>query len=277
MIPKDGNRAIDRSIVVRLVVMEAQDFVCGLVDDRDRSHIRHVGLLVDFACLEALKDAFHLLHFPALGDGAEGGVGHGTVFVAGEAEVDEPLAVEGLRHILQDADAAQVVLDQVVVGREDAGDLALGGEVGELDFEATENVLIEVGDVYATAMSSQTVSNQRRTKQVGEEPRIHVCGGEAAPNRERRMGDLLRRRLDEQGPSNKLPVTVGTHEDDVLVVQNVLLRHDALGIDLFEGGKLGFRVVLEIFDSDDFDTLAEATLVVVHAVAEIRQFAQLDR
>lgn len=44
------------------------------------------------------------------------------------AEVDEPLAVECLRHLLQDRDPPRVVLDQVVVGREDRRDLALGGD-----------------------------------------------------------------------------------------------------------------------------------------------------
>jgi hypothetical protein len=46
-----------------------------------------------------------------------------------------------LRHLLQDLDAAQVVLDQVVVGREDARDLALGGEIGNLDLDLFEDGL----------------------------------------------------------------------------------------------------------------------------------------
>ena len=52
------------------------------------------------------------------------------VLVAGEAELDEPLAVEVLRHLLQNLDPPQVVLDQVVVGREDRGDFPLRGERG---------------------------------------------------------------------------------------------------------------------------------------------------
>ncbi len=48
--------------------------------------------------------------------------------MAGEAEVDEPLAVEPAGHLLQDLDAPLAVLDQVVVGGEDAGDAALDGE-----------------------------------------------------------------------------------------------------------------------------------------------------
>ena len=55
--------------------------------------------------------------------------------MAGVAEVDEPLAVETAGHVLQDRDALTVVLDQVVVGREDGGDAALEREskAGNLD------------------------------------------------------------------------------------------------------------------------------------------------
>ena len=44
------------------------------------------------------------------------------------AEVDEPLAVDALGHLLQELDPAAVVLDEVVVGGEDGGDLALVDE-----------------------------------------------------------------------------------------------------------------------------------------------------
>ena len=46
-------------------------------------------------------------------------------FVAGEAEADEPLLVEVLRHLLQHLDPPVVDLDQVVVGGEDGGDFFL--------------------------------------------------------------------------------------------------------------------------------------------------------
>ena len=45
--------------------------------------------------------------------------------LVGEAEVDEPLAIEGAGHGLEDFNPTLVVLDQVVVGGEDRGDLAL--------------------------------------------------------------------------------------------------------------------------------------------------------
>jgi hypothetical protein len=45
--------------------------------------------------------------------------------MAGEAEVDEPLAVESAGHRLQNLDAPLAVLDQLVVGRQDARDAAL--------------------------------------------------------------------------------------------------------------------------------------------------------
>ena len=40
----------------------------------------------------------------------------------------EPLAVERLGHLLQDLDAQGDVVDQVIVGGEDGGDLDLGGK-----------------------------------------------------------------------------------------------------------------------------------------------------
>src|SRR4051812_26217925 len=42
------------------------------------------------------------------------------LFMAGEAEVDEPLSVEGAGHFLQNPDASLIVFDQIVVGGEDA-------------------------------------------------------------------------------------------------------------------------------------------------------------
>ena len=44
--------------------------------------------------------------------------------------MDEPFLVKGLRHVFKDFDAAGVVFDEVIVGREDSGDFALGWERG---------------------------------------------------------------------------------------------------------------------------------------------------
>ena len=49
-------------------------------------------------------------------------VGDGVVFVAGEAEANEPLLVELPRRLLQQPHPPPVVLDQVVVGGEDVSD-----------------------------------------------------------------------------------------------------------------------------------------------------------
>ena len=48
-----------------------------------------------------------------------------------KAEFDKPFSVDCTRHLLKDFDAAGVVLDEVVVGAEDCGDFALGGERGQ--------------------------------------------------------------------------------------------------------------------------------------------------
>ena len=54
----------------------------------------------------------------------------GDVLVAGEAEVDEPLAVDRPRHLLQHLNPPPVVLDQVVERAEDRCDRLLGSTVG---------------------------------------------------------------------------------------------------------------------------------------------------
>ena len=54
--------------------------------------------------------------------------------MSGETKLDEPFAVEILRHFLENFDAPEIILDQIVVGREDGGDFALFGERGEVDF-----------------------------------------------------------------------------------------------------------------------------------------------
>jgi hypothetical protein len=58
--------------------------------------------------------------------------------------VDEPLAVEPAGHLLQDLDASLAVFVQVVVGGEDAGDSALGGERGDEKVESQKFVKAQV-------------------------------------------------------------------------------------------------------------------------------------
>jgi hypothetical protein len=73
----------------------------------------------------------NFLHLPTLRNLAEGGGDAGVVFVAGEAEVHEPLAVKGAGHSLQNLDAPLAVLDEFVVGRQDARDALLDRERGK--------------------------------------------------------------------------------------------------------------------------------------------------
>src|SRR5207302_2027706 len=61
--------------------------------------------------------------------------GYASVLVAGEAEADEPLAVELPRRLLQDGHPPPVVLDQVVVGGEDIGDALLLMQRGDGHFD----------------------------------------------------------------------------------------------------------------------------------------------
>ena len=58
--------------------------------------------------------------------------------MSGKAEFDEPLSVDGSCHVFKDFDAAGVVFDEVVVGAEDGGDFALGGQIGNRNFNFLE-------------------------------------------------------------------------------------------------------------------------------------------
>lgn len=79
-------------------------------------------------------------HRPPLGHSAHGRIDEPDALETREPELDEPLAVEVPRHLLQNLDPAQAVLDQVVVRREDTGDLALDFERADRDFGAPDRL-----------------------------------------------------------------------------------------------------------------------------------------
>ena len=66
-----------------------------------------------------------------------------------EAKLDEPLVVQPPRHPLQYRDAARVVLDQVVIGGQDGGDAALGGEGRYLQRNIRKGGLVYDGSSYS--------------------------------------------------------------------------------------------------------------------------------
>jgi hypothetical protein len=82
--------------------------------------------------------------------------------MAGEAEVDEPLAVEPAGHLLQDLDAPLAVFDQVVVGGEDAGDAALEGERWYTDFHCVQMVAIYPRDCSSSTLRAKAERTQEQ-------------------------------------------------------------------------------------------------------------------
>ncbi len=60
-----------------------------------------------------------------------------VLFVAGEAEVDEPLAVEGAGRRFQETDTTLTVLYQLVVGRQDVRYPPLHRQRWEAGFQKT--------------------------------------------------------------------------------------------------------------------------------------------
>jgi hypothetical protein len=94
---------------------------------------RHTGVrivgLVKLAAKRASLDTYarateigECLDSPPLGQA----INDLDVFMAGEAEVDEPLAVEHPRRLLQQHDPLPVILDEVVIGGEDRDHPLLG-------------------------------------------------------------------------------------------------------------------------------------------------------
>src|SRR5258708_7119220 len=73
-------------------------------------------------------DISQLHHLPPLRYQPQCRLNHPILFMPRKTEMHEPLAVKRLRHLLQNGDAARVVLDQIIVGREDGGDFTLDGK-----------------------------------------------------------------------------------------------------------------------------------------------------
>ena len=119
---------------------------------------------------------------------------HLHLILAGEAEVHEPLPVDRLRHLLQDCDPADVVLDQVVVGRESLcdppldverrqGDLTVGNSVsGSVRFNMERRPLVaeQVSTPFG-ADSSRTDTDSRSSSDSDESKRCGVQGNHESP------------------------------------------------------------------------------------------------
>ena len=84
---------------------------------------------------------------------------------------------------------------------------------------------------------------------------------------------LFRRLFYEETSAYQLAVAIRPNKDDVTITENVALRDNSVWIYLVKLRIPGFRVVLKVGYPDDFHPLAEAALVVVHAVAEFRKGA----
>jgi hypothetical protein len=58
-----------------------------------------------------------------------------------KAQMDNPLSLEQPRRLLQKLDAAAVVFDKGVVGREDRGDFVLDGERWKINYQRRKTIL----------------------------------------------------------------------------------------------------------------------------------------
>ena len=71
--------------------------------------------------------------------------------MAGETEVDEPLAVERAGHLFENLDAPLVVFDQIVVSRQDACDSALDGKRRDLNFGLRSDISVNATEPASAA------------------------------------------------------------------------------------------------------------------------------
>ena len=78
-----------------------------------------------------------------------------TPLVTRKAEAHEPLAIQPARHLLQDRDAPGVDLDQVIVGGEDRGDFALGGEGRKADARSLRYANVEMRSAQPPVATAQ--------------------------------------------------------------------------------------------------------------------------
>src|SRR6059036_832593 len=88
------------------------------------------------------------------------------------------------------------------------------------------------------------------------------------------MRDLFRRLFDEKTSANQLAVAVRPNENNVAVAEDVSFCDDAFWVNLLKLAIPRLRVILKVGDADNFHALAEAALVVVHAIAELGQVAK---
>ncbi len=77
--------------------------------------------------------------------------------MAGETEVDEPLAVEGAGHRFQNLDAPLVVFDKFVVGRQDACNTLLVCQRGKHEFEIENLLTTNMRHVYTSRNRSHVI------------------------------------------------------------------------------------------------------------------------
>jgi hypothetical protein len=92
--------------------------------------------------------------------------------MAGEAELDEPFVVEQARAFFEVGDAARVVLDQVVVGGEDAGDGALDRQGRKADDELVQRVAVDAGQDASRVVLRELEHTQVVMQQIVDEARM---------------------------------------------------------------------------------------------------------
>src|ERR1700730_9785999 len=102
--------------------------------------------------------------------------------MAGEPKINEPLAVKAASHLLQNPNAPQVVLNQFVIGGKDAGDSALGGKRGELEFVIENLPTTYVRNIYAGRNWPYVVFEARASDNKPQEVLVEIVTFRSQPS-----------------------------------------------------------------------------------------------
>ena len=153
--------------------------------------------------------------------------------VAGEAEVDEPLAVEGAGHLLQDADAPLTVLHQLVVGRQDARDPALdGGRPRNSNLHLRDARRRRVANLRAARRAANLLPDRRVIEQVVDEVLVGRAFIPQLHEAESLVVKIEPAVWNDRAAAEQSLGLLGHRDEHVAFVHNVVGR-DRAGIPLF--------------------------------------------
>src|SRR5262249_39139331 len=97
--------------------------------------------------------------------------------MAGETKADEPLPVKLLRCLLQQRHPPPVIVDQIIVGREDVGDATLNGLWGKAENEIPDFLTANVRDSHSPGYVLHVGNELGRSDDIRQQPLLKTVFG----------------------------------------------------------------------------------------------------